>query len=215
MGVFMKISRLGSITLALMLLMPSFQTMTADLYTTYKIYKDPVARAQVIEKIQTARATAQERLQAGITHTKEKAAEGWKTGTEFARRHKQKLIAGGVTLLTLAAIMLARLGYDRHQRSMIRARTEKEFLDTQREGIRWDVDQTHYNILLVYGDMIQGLNSLNVLRNQLIHNQPTLRAKQNMALIFDDDIKTIPGLREALERLAKEKPFEPILLKKG
>lgn len=201
--------------LATILLMPTFQVIAADSYTMYRLYKNPEERAVAIQQLQerwnTARAYIGEKAQAAKAYTQEQV----QNVKEFATQHKQKLIAAGTAILILAALTLAKLGYDANARSNIRQRTIHEFTLAKMEGKSGNVDLTMIPLYVAYGDMIQGLTSLNALRNQLIHNQDSLKAKQDMAIMFDGAIRDVPGLKGALERLAKESPFEPILLKKN
>lgn len=132
----MKISRLGAIALLIMLLMPSLQVMAADLYTAYKTYQDPVARAAVIERMKAARAAGQERLQerwkAGKEYIGEKTRAGiayaQERGTRFKEwvKHNEGKIIAATAALT--AILIA-AGTVEHGRQEYRAQILQKFRD--------------------------------------------------------------------------------------
>ncbi len=215
----MKISGFGGIALSGMLLLPTFGAVAGDPYSMYKAYKtyqDPVARAAAIERMRTAKAIAQERLQAGMTYAgeraqasmayaQEKGAAGWQQGKELAKRHKGRLIAGGIALL--AALTLAGLGYDKHQRGVINERTTQEYLDAQkRNKTKWKLNEKTSERIQSYGNMIQGLRSISALKKQVVTNMskgdPDLERAWNA--IFDKDLEGIPGLQGALIGLQKK-----------
>lgn len=152
-------------------------------------------RSAAMEKMQQAKAVAQQKLQ-----------EGWKTTKEFAFHHKKKLIGAGAAILTLAAITLAKLGYDKKQREAAYRLTEQTIKFKKVGKDYFWTDQNEINRTMAYLDMAQGLESVNAVRNQVAglgKSDVALRTKWINQ--FDEDVRDIPNLKLAIEFLAKKK----------
>lgn len=184
----MKIARLGGIALALMLLLPTSQSMASELYQAYKIYKDPVARAQALEQMRVAR----ERLQANMKYAQEKGLDAWKNIKDYIQAYKKQLIAGvvGATLIIVSAA-LGRMKYS--------AAKQKEMIDRVNTAI--EVYRIPLNAVTT--------ESEKVIRSYLLAVQTFatreeferwIRSNADIGIFYSDEM-LIDGLRTALDTL--------------
>lgn len=184
-------------SIALLGLLLSSQIMAMELYKGYQLYKDPAVRSRAAERMQQAKIAAQQKLEAG-----------WERTKEFAQRHKKELIRTGVAVLALAAITLAKLGYDKKQRNMLKKKTESIYRSMNVGEMGPDLnllsnDETLKRVI-GYGDMAQGLGSLNAVKNRVASLGKNMQERAKWIDQFNEDVEYIPNLKEALEKLAAQ-----------